>query len=73
VWGYPITPAIFLAAALLLLGNALLSDLGNVSASFRGLPAPDGSGTTILVFVILTIGIPVFWFWKRSRAMSDQP
>jgi amino acid transporter len=66
VWGYPITPAIFLAAALFLLGNALLTDLGNVAAFFRGLPAPDGSGTTILVFVILTIGIPVFWFWKRE-------
>lgn len=64
VWGYPITPAIFLAAALFLLSNALLTDIANVSSKFRGLPAPSDAGTTILVFVILAIGIPVFRFWK---------
>lgn len=69
VWGYPITPAIFLAAAVFLLVNALLADIGNVAALFRGLPAPSGSGTTILVFAILTAGIPVFRIWK-SEARS---
>ena len=50
VWGYPVTPAIFLAAALFLLGNALVT------------------GTGLLVFVILLLGIPAYWVWKaRSR------
>lgn len=72
VWGYPVTPAIFLAAALFLLVNALLSDIGNVSSLVRGLPAPDGSGTTLLVFAILAVGIPVFWFWKGKTPQEAQ-
>jgi APA family basic amino acid/polyamine antiporter len=46
VWGYPLTPAIFLAAALFLLGNALVT------------------GTALVVFVILLLGIPAYWVWK---------
>jgi amino acid transporter len=52
VWGYPVTPAIFLAAALFLLGNALIT------------------GTALLVFAILLLGIPAYWVWQigsRSR------
>jgi len=46
VWGYPVTPAVFLAAALFLLGNALIT------------------GTAILVFGILLLGIPAYWIWE---------
>jgi len=46
VWGYPVTPAIFLAAALFLLGNALVT------------------GTALLVFAILLLGIPAYWVWE---------
>jgi basic amino acid/polyamine antiporter, APA family len=55
VWGYPITPAIFLGAALFLLGNALVT------------------GTALLVFAILLLGIPAFWVWKAcSRSVDSQ-
>jgi APA family basic amino acid/polyamine antiporter len=49
VWGYPLTPAIFLAAALFLLGNALVT------------------GTALVVFVILLLGIPAYWVWEAVR------
>jgi basic amino acid/polyamine antiporter, APA family len=49
VWGYPLTPAIFLAAALFLLGNALIT------------------GTALLVFAILLLGIPAYWVWEAVR------
>ncbi|HYR83754.1 MAG TPA: amino acid permease [Terriglobia bacterium] len=42
VWGYPITPAIFLAAAFFLLGNALLTDrktLAVFAVLLTGIPA----------------------------------
>jgi amino acid transporter len=56
VWGYPVTPAIFLCGALFLLGNALITDFANVW----------------FVFAILLAGIPAFWIWqsaiKGSRA-----
>lgn len=56
VWGYPLTPAIFLAGSLFLLGNALIADFADVW----------------FVFAILLAGIPAFWIWqstvKESRA-----
>src|SRR5262245_16931583 len=67
VWGYPITPAIFLAAALFLLGNAIVTDFANTSALLRGLTTPEGTGTTLAVFAILLAGVPVFWLWKREQ------
>jgi APA family basic amino acid/polyamine antiporter len=48
VWGYPITPAIFLIGALFLLANALITDFADVW----------------LVFAILLAGIPAFWIWQ---------
>src|SRR5262245_41513705 len=52
VFGYPVTPAIFLAAALFLLGNALVT------------------GTAILVFGILLLGIPAYWIWEAHSRKS---
>jgi len=53
VWGYPLTPAIFLVAALFLLGNALVT------------------GTALLVFAILLLGIPAYWVWKTCSRSVD--
>ena len=50
VWGYPVTPAIFLIASLFLLGNALITDFAGVW----------------FVFAIQLAGIPVFWLWQSS-------
>jgi amino acid transporter len=49
VWGYPITPAIFLVGALFLLANALITDFVHLW----------------FVFAILLAGIPAFWVWRR--------
>lgn len=50
-WGYPIVPLVFLAGALLLLGNYLVSE----TAAFA-----------IDIGIILT-GIPAYLLWQRAR------
>jgi basic amino acid/polyamine antiporter, APA family len=49
VWGYPVPPILFLLSALLILGNALLSD-------------PRG---TALAFGVILAGLPAYWVWTR--------
>jgi len=49
VLGYPLTPVIFLVAALLLIGCSLIE-----------LP-----GVTLLNFAVAAIGFPVYWLWQR--------
>ena len=53
--GYPVVPALFLAAALYLLGNALVDTVSR--------------GPTALTLGIVLLGIPVYYFTvgKRSR------
>ena len=51
VWAYPLPPILFLLAAVLILGNALLTDPG---------------GTALAFGVILT-GLPAYWLWLRLR------
>ena len=50
VWGYPLVPAIFLAASAFMVLNALVSD-------------PRNTGVT---FLIILAGIPVFWLRRRA-------
>jgi len=50
-WGYPVVPAVFLVASLFLLGNYLLSK-------------PRAFLTDVAVILS---GIPVFWWWVRTR------
>jgi amino acid transporter len=64
VLGYPVTPALFLLAALFLLGNATLTDLGNVWQWMSGAEAAPGTGSTLLVFGIILLGIPAFKLWR---------
>ena len=52
VWGYPWPPILFLLSALLILGNALVSDPGG----------------TALAFGVILSGLPAYWIWlKLSR------
>jgi len=51
VWGYPWPPILFLLAAVFLLGNALVTDLG---------------GSALALGVILT-GFPAYWVWTRLK------
>ena len=48
VWGYPVVPALFIVAGLLMMGNALVA-------------APRSTGFT---FGLLAAGVPVYWVWR---------
>ncbi len=49
VWGYPLVPAVFLLASVLMVGNALISD-------------PRNTGLT---FLIILAGVPAYWVRAR--------
>ncbi len=49
--GYPITPAIFLLASVMMMGNALITD-------------PGGTGFT---FGVIATGIPVYFVWRAFK------
>lgn len=72
VIGYPITPALFLLAALFLIGNALVTDLINTASLLSGETASPGTGGTLLVFGVIGLGVPAYLIWnalqKRERA-----
>ena len=58
MWGYPVTPLVFLAITLWFLGNMLVT---KPAASFASLG------------LILT-GIPAYFIWRRSaHTKHDQP
>ena len=50
MWGYPVTPILFLAVAIWFLGNTLITRPG---------PALAGLG-------FIAAGIPVYFFWRKS-------
>lgn len=51
VWGYPLVPALFLLGSLFLLGNYLITEPLAFSVDIG----------------LILIGIPVYWFWRRSK------
>lgn len=54
MWGYPLTPLLFLAIALLFLGNMLFTTPG---------PAFAGLG-------LIAAGVPVYFFWRRKSKIE---
>jgi APA family basic amino acid/polyamine antiporter len=50
VWGYPVVPIAFSAAALLIVGNALLRS-----------PVESGIGLALVL-----VGVPISWIWRRD-------
>ena len=54
VWGYPIVPAVFLAASFFMVVNALVTD-------------PVNTGVTLL---IVLVGIPVYWIRRHLTAAA---
>jgi len=55
--GYPVVPAIFIVATILLLGNALLD--------------PSSRLATLAVLGVILLGIPVFFITKTRRAANN--
>ena len=75
-WGYPITPALFILAVALLIGNALIEDVGHAArdnfayyrALFTGGALPYDSSGAVLVFTIVLAGIPAYFIWTSFQA-----
>ena len=73
-WGYPVTPILFILAVILLIGNALLEDLGHglrddfsyYRALFTGNSLPYESSGALLVFAIVLAGIPAYLIWNAA-------
>jgi amino acid transporter len=55
--GYPVVPAIFIVATILLLGNAIVDPVSRVP--------------TLIVMGVILLGIPVFFLTKSRRAADD--
>jgi len=56
--GYPVVPAIFIVATILLLGNAIVD--------------PASRLPTLAVISVILLGIPVFFLTKTRRAANDR-
>jgi amino acid transporter len=67
--GYPITPALFIIAVMILIGNALFGDARYYSALFSSREAnPQDWSGALLVLVIVLAGIPAYYIWKATHA-----
>jgi len=74
-WGYPVTPLLFILAVILLIGNALIEDLGHgmrdnfsyYRALFSGSKLPYDSSGALLVFAIVLAGIPAYFLWNATH------
>jgi len=74
-WGYPITPVMFILAVILLVGNAVIEDLGHATrdsfgyyrALFTGSELPYDSSGALLVFTIVLAGIPAYFIWNSFQ------
>jgi APA family basic amino acid/polyamine antiporter len=71
--GYPVTPALFILAVSLLLGNALLGDIRYYGAKFAGGPNPHEWSGALMVFAIILAGIPVYYIWKSAHSKNGRP
>jgi APA family basic amino acid/polyamine antiporter len=60
--GYPIAPAVFAVASLLILANALWTDLG------RPLVSGARFGPSAAGFVVIGLGLPIYWWFARQRS-----
>lgn len=63
--GYPVTPALFILAVLVLLGNALFQDLRYYSELISNGSSSSAQSGALLVFGIILSGIPAYFLWKK--------
>jgi APA family basic amino acid/polyamine antiporter len=55
-WGYPVTPVLFIIAALYISVNSLIAKFSN----------------TVIGLVIILLGIPAYLYWKRKSAVARE-
>jgi APA family basic amino acid/polyamine antiporter len=60
-WGYPFAPAIFAGTCLLIVLNALWTDLLSPLTSGTSL-GPSASG-----LLVIALGLPLYWWFRRAR------
>lgn len=61
--GYPVAPAVFAAASLLILVNALWTDLG------RPLLADTAFGPSAAGLLVVGLGLPLYWWLGRKQGV----
>jgi APA family basic amino acid/polyamine antiporter len=52
MWGYPVTPALFVLVALWFVGNTWITQ----------------PGPSTVAFLIIASGVPVYFLWRKRRA-----
>ena len=57
MWGYPVTPLLFLAVAVWFLGNTLIEK-----------PGPSVAG-----LLLIATGVPVYFVWRKSSRRTAEP
>jgi amino acid transporter len=70
--GYPVTPALFIIAVLLLIGNALLGDIRYYGARLSGASNPHEWSGALLVLLIVLAGVPAYYIWKATHSRKDE-
>ena len=69
--GYPVTPALFIFAVMILIGNALWTDIRYYIAKIGGGQTPSEWSGALLVAVIVLTGIPAYYIWKRTHSQAN--
>jgi amino acid transporter len=65
--GYPVTPALFILAVMVLIGNALWTDLRYYAAKLGGETLPSEWSGALMVAAIVLAGIPAYYLWNRDK------
>jgi basic amino acid/polyamine antiporter, APA family len=60
-WGYPVAPAVFAITSLLIVVNALWTDLA------RPLMSGGGLGPSAIGLLVIALGLPFYWWFARAR------
>ncbi|HEY7913590.1 MAG TPA: amino acid permease [Blastocatellia bacterium] len=65
--GYPVTPALFILAVMILISNALWTDLRYYAAKLGGGALPSEWSGALMVAAIVLAGIPAYYLWNRNK------
>ncbi len=68
--GYPVTPALFILAVIVLLGNALVQDIRYCASWFTAATTTASQSGALLVLAIILAGVPVFYIWQKKGRTS---
>lgn len=60
--GYPVTPLLFVLAALLILGNSLIPGADNPLVHLGPFAAPKNPA---IAFGVILVGVPIYMLWRR--------